>query len=143
MPSEITGSRPRKSWLVSPAIATLLFFAAQLLLAIYSDKPQGRMAAASTEAPQTVPVHVRVVSQIRSAEDGGRALASVPQSEEALIELFKKRGWIVFSASEVETVDTQEASFDTEEVGVIKARQQAATGRLVSGTKLRPAQLAR
>ena len=132
MPSEITGGRPRTAWLVSPAIATLLFFAAQLLLAIYSDKPQSRMAAASTEAPQTVPVQVRVVAQIRSAEDGARALASVPESEGALIELFKKRGWIVFSASEVETVDTQEASFDTAEVGVIKA-----------ATKLRPAQLAR
>jgi hypothetical protein len=134
MPSEVAGAlgvdgRPRKAWLISPAIATVLFFAAQLFLALFAEKTDSSLRAASAEPTPAIPVQVRVVAQIHSATEGTPALALVPESEEALFDLFKKQGRVVFLPSEVDTVDTPEARFDPTEVGVISAGSKVAKSR--------------
>jgi hypothetical protein len=121
--------RVRRVWLVSPALATLLFFAAQFFLASYVESPRDVRGAAA-DAPTAVPVNVRVVSQIKSADEL-KPLARVPASEYELLELFKKQGCVVFSSTEVEDIGTQASEFDAAEVGVITADKQLRAARFV------------
>lgn len=121
--------RARRVWLVSPAIATVIFFAAQLLLAGYGKGPSG-VHGAGTETPSPIPVAVRVVAEIKTASDVKRG-ASVPTNESELLELFKKNGAVVFSSSEVENIGTQASEFDAAEVGVITADKQLRSARFV------------
>jgi hypothetical protein len=123
--------RARSVWFLSPALATVLFFGAQLLIATVIDSPGVRVAKSAASPPSPVPVKVRVVTQIRDLEEKPRELARVPQSEAALLELFKKNGCVVFSASEVDAVGTQERRFGTEEVGVITAESKLRAARFV------------
>jgi hypothetical protein len=123
--------RARRIWLFSPAIATALFFAAQLLLATFTGEHTNQVKSAGAQAPTAAPVKVRVVTQIRNLEDVPRQLASVPKSEAALIDLCNKNGFVVFSSSEVEAVGTQERKFGAEEVGVITADSKLRAARFV------------
>jgi hypothetical protein len=121
---ERSEERARTAWLMSPAVATALFFAAQLILAVIPDKPSASaLNAAATEAPAATPVNVRVVTQIRNLDDGAHAPATarVPRSEGELLELLQKKGCVTFSTREVEKIGTLEAKFDAKEVGVITA----------------------
>ncbi|MCK6552623.1 hypothetical protein L6R52_42760 [Myxococcota bacterium] len=119
----------RRAWLVSPAVATALFFAAQLVLAISgdhtTDPASRRFSAAAANAPAAIPVETRVVTQIRNADGPARRVAAVPASERELLDILDRHGTVVFSASEVDTVGTQEAEFDAGEVGVITAAVRA------------------
>lgn len=110
-PDDATRLRARRVWLMSPALATVVFFAAQIAIQALVSSPGRRLTAASAETPSTTPVKVRVVTQIRSLDDRARSLAHVPKSEAALLELFKKQGCVVFSPQEVETIGTQEVRF--------------------------------
>jgi hypothetical protein len=120
--------RVRRVWLVSPAIATVLFFAAQLFLRGYGDA--SGVNSAGTETPSAIPVAVRVVAEIKTASDVKLA-ASVPANESELLELFKKNGAVVFSSTEVEKIGTQAIELEAEEVGVITADKQLRTARFV------------
>jgi hypothetical protein len=123
--------RARSAWLLSPAVATVVFFLAQLAIATLMDSSEARVAKSAAATPSAVPVKVRVVTQIRNLEEQPRQLASVPKSEAALLELFKKNGCVVFSASEVDAVGTEERKFGTEEVGVITAEAKLRAARFV------------
>jgi hypothetical protein len=120
-------ARARRVWLVSPAIATVLFFGAQFLLAGYGDTPSSVRGAAA-DTPSAIPVSVRVVAEIKSAGDMKPA-ARVPASESELLELFHKQGAVVFSQSEVENIGTQSSEFDDQEVEVITADKHRRTAR--------------
>lgn len=119
-PSEVERARRSRVWLLSPAIATAIFFIAQFLLAALADPPSSRVKGAGTEGPSATPVKVRVVSEIRSFDERRFASAKVPKSESELLELMKNRGTVVFLPSEVDTVGTVEKKFADQEVGVIK-----------------------
>lgn len=127
--AELEERRVRRGWLVSPAVATALFFAAQLFLAISGDQTidrgSRRFSAAAANAPAAIPVETRVVTQIRNAEGPARRIAAVPASERELFDILERHGTVVFSAHEVDTVGTQEARFDAGEVGVITAEVRA------------------
>jgi hypothetical protein len=122
-------ARGRRVWLVSPAVATIIFFAAQILLAGYGDSSRS-VGAAATDAPSAIPVNVRVVAQIKSADDM-KPTARVPKSESELLELFNKQGGVVFSSSEVEDIATPSSEFEDQEVGVITADKQRRAARFV------------
>lgn len=117
-PPDLEESRVRRVWLVSPALATVLFFVAQAILA-GSGAGSNEVRAAAPETPSAIPVKIRVVAQIKSA--GEVKAARVPESESELLELFKKQGAVVFSSSEVEDIGTQASEFEPAEVGVITA----------------------
>src|SRR5687768_15186248 len=88
-------ARVRRVWLVSPAVATLIFFAAQIFISQYSGSPRA-VRGAAPDAPSATPVAMRVVATIKSADDAKPA-SRVPESEEELLELFKKQGAVIFS----------------------------------------------
>lgn len=118
-------ARERRSWMISPAFATLVFIGTQLVLSVGphprggADNPKGlRAAAAETPA---APVRVRVVSEIRRLGDAPRSAAPVPASERELLELFRKQGSVEFAPGEVEALGTTEKRFGPEEVEVITA----------------------
>lgn len=117
-PPDLEESRVRRVWLVSPAVATVLFFIAQAILASSGDGSSS-VRAAAPDTPSAIPVKIRVVAQIKSAAEV--KAARVPESESELLELFKKQGAVVFSSSEVEDIGTQASEFETTEVGVITA----------------------
>lgn len=130
--TESGAGRVRRAWLLSPAIATGVFFVAQFFVATLPEKSRESVnAAATAEAHQAMPVKVHVVTKIRSLEESSRELASVPTSEREMLELFKRQGCVVFSAHEVDTVGTLEAHFDAEEVGIITADHKLRPARLV------------
>lgn len=118
-----SGAQPRQEriWLLSPAVATLIFFASQLFIAQMRDAPKGGVHAAAAEAGRRVPVEVRIVSQIRPLEDSAKPTTRVPPSETEFFDLLERQGCVVFSASEVENIGTPERQFRPEEVGVITA----------------------
>lgn len=117
---EVESSRARRTWLFSPAIATGIFFAAQLFVTLAEDR-SSTLHAAAADTPSATPVQVRVVTQIKSFQELSRARTRVPASEGELLELLDKRGCVVFSPQEVDKIGTLEASFEAGEVGVITA----------------------
>lgn len=99
-------------WLLSPALATALFFA--LKLAFGAGAPgAGRedVAGAGAETPVAMPTTVRVVSELRRADAPQRAKRSVPRTEADLMRLFEQEGTVTFLSTEVEVVATSAPEF--------------------------------
>lgn len=115
----------RRTWFLPPAAAAGLFFAAHVFLN-FSEAPDARsVAGAGQNGPVARPVSVRMVAEIKPTSAQVRRV--VPESEAALLELFRRDGAVLFSAEEVEVVATPERRFEPDEVGVITA------GRSISG----------
>lgn len=122
------GLARRRHFVLTPAAATILFFAAQLFFFITEPTPQGRVAGASAEAPAPIPVKVHVVAEIRSLDDVKKPKAKVPATEAQLLDLLRREGSVIFSSDEVEVVATPEQRFGTEEVDVIRLRRARLAG---------------
>jgi hypothetical protein len=120
---EIEGGRPeRRRFVLTPAVATIAFFAIQLLLSL-GDGRKSEIGGAAADAPAAIPVKVRVVAQIRSQDDAPRKKSAVPTTEAALLDLLRREGSVIFSSEEVEVVSTPEQEFGPEEVDVIHLRR--------------------
>lgn len=65
--SDVGDSTGRRVWFLSPALATLLFFGAQVVLAFWGQRSTPRVAGLAPQAP-IAPVDTRVVQSIRAAE---------------------------------------------------------------------------
>lgn len=111
----------QRVWLLSPSIATAVFFVVQIFLSFSGQSTSDRIAAASADAPSPVPVQVRVVAEIQPLEKKATT-AAVPDTEEALFELIERDGTVTFGSEEVDVVETSEREFEAIEVGVIRAR---------------------
>lgn len=119
---------------MSPGFVTLAFFVAQLALGLAKDR--SGLGAASVAVDARTPAQVRVVSQLRVLSQDASAVSRVPENEEALLELFRKKGSTVFSTDEVDAVGTQWTRFEERESGEIKVSRNAVP-------KFRTARLAR
>ena len=120
---EVDPGRPeRRRFVLTPAVATLLFFAIQLALSL-GDGRKSEISGAGADTPAAIPVRVRVVAQIRSQTDTPRSKSAVPTTEAALLDLLRREGAVIFSSEEVEVVSTHEQEFGPEEVDVIHLRR--------------------
>lgn len=119
------GLHARRRWVTSPALASVLFFAAQLLLMLTTDpEPKRGLAGAAPDTPVATPVSVRVVAEIKPVEQRPRSrTAAVPASERALLQLLERDGSVLFASDEVEVVATPAREFRAEEVEVITSRR--------------------
>lgn len=128
MLEEGPGLARRRHFVLTPAAATILFFAAQLFFFITEPTPRSRVAGASAEAPAPIPVKVHVVAEIRSLDDVKKPKAKVPATEAQLLDLLRREGSVIFSSDEVEVVATPEQSFGPDEVDVIRLRRARLAG---------------
>lgn len=108
-----------RAWFLSPAIATAAFFALKLLVGGDDRVVTDAVAGAAAQGPVTAPVKVRVVAEIRRADDSRRLIRAVPPTEADLLKMLEQDGSVVFLSDEVEVVATPEREFTPREVEVI------------------------
>jgi len=82
-------------WFLSPAVATILFFAAQIALSIGGGQPTAGVAGLAPRTPQA-PRGERVVRPIEPADPIDR---SVPDDDRALLRLLERHRTIRFRAT--------------------------------------------
>lgn len=83
-------------WFVSPALATIIFFVAHVLLARWGDTSTESVAGLSARTP-SLPLTGRVTAEIESVEPEPAPFACpVPASETDLLEQLDAHGRVVF-----------------------------------------------
>lgn len=117
-------------WILSPALATGLFFGLKLLTSA-SDPlitTEG-ISGAGAQTPVAMPTQVRVVAELRRADVAVRAKRAVPNTEADLMRLFEQEGTVTFLAGEVEVVATSAPEFAPTQIDVrTDATQTPAAG---------------
>lgn len=99
-------------WILSPALATGLFFGLKLIVGA-ADPMVGsdRVAGAGAQTPVAMPTQVRVVSELRRADASVRAKRVVPETEADLMRLFEQEGTVTFLTDEVDVMATSAPEF--------------------------------
>jgi hypothetical protein len=113
-----------RAWFFSPAIATALFFAIQLVVSLTTPRISVNVEAAAPETPNPTNLKIRVLEQIRPLHQNLRASTQVPTTEAELLELFHDGGAVVFFQDEVEVVETSEREFEAEVIMLPKGSQK-------------------
>ena len=108
-----------RAWFLSPAIATAVFIVLKLVLGGDDRVVTDAIAGAAAQGPINAPVKVRVVAEIRRADETRRPTRSVPPTEADLLRMLEQDGSVVFFSDEVEVVATPEREFTPREVQVI------------------------